>query len=155
MIHSEGGGGALGEIPMLDDGPMVATGIAAEPTLGLVVPRDAMRSALSLDPAMAWGLLERVAARVRHLADRLEEATFNGVSVRLAAALLARHRVAAGGLISFGMSQQHLAEELGTVREVIVRELGSMVRRDVLVARGEGRYQVADLDLLQAMAAGK
>lgn len=155
LVHSEGAGGALGEIPMLDDGPMVATGIAAEPSEGIVIPREAMRGALLVDPVMAWGVLERVAARVRQLADRLEDATFNGVSRRLAAVLLERHRLAAGGVITFGMSQLDLAEELGTVREVVVRELRSLVRKSVLTSKGQGRYQVTHLEQLQAIAAGK
>ncbi|MEO5800865.1 MAG: Crp/Fnr family transcriptional regulator [Gemmatimonadales bacterium] len=155
LLHSEGAGGALGEIPMLDDGPMVATGIASEPTIGLVIPRVAVRQALALDAALAWGILERVATRVRHLADRLEDATFRGVGIRLAAVLLERHRIAAGAPMTFGMSQQHLADDLGTVREVIVRELRSLVRGGVLTAAGQGRYTVADLELLRAIAAGR
>lgn len=155
LVHAEGAGGSLGEIPVLDGGAMVATGIASEPTEGIVLHRHSVRAALVEDPVLAWKFLERVAARVRHLADRLEDATFNGVSMRLATVLLERDRLAGGRAVTFGMSQSHLAEELGTVREVIVRELRSLVRKEVLVARGQGRYLVNDLSQLEAIANGR
>ena len=58
--------------------------------------------------------------------------------------LLARQRHASGDTISLGMTQQRLAEELGTVREVVARDLLSLRQDGFIVSRGGGRYTIAD-----------
>jgi hypothetical protein len=45
-----------------------------------------------------------------------------------------------------------MAEELGTVREVVVRELRRLCSAGVLTRAGRGRYRVADLPALRALA---
>jgi DNA-binding IclR family transcriptional regulator len=44
--------------------------------------------------------------------------------------------------ITLGMTQQALAEELGTVREVVSREIRVLTRRGLLEALGGGRYRL-------------
>jgi CRP/FNR family cyclic AMP-dependent transcriptional regulator len=50
------------------------------------------------------------------------------------------------------MTQQQLAEEVGTVREVIVRELHALRSRGIIRALGSGRYEVVDAEALRARA---
>jgi biotin operon repressor len=49
------------------------------------------------------------------------------------------------------MTQHALAEELGTVREVVARELRQLRREGVLVGVGRSRYRAPDLDRLRAL----
>lgn len=47
--------------------------------------------------------------------------------------------------VSMGMTQQDLAEELGTVREVISRELRRLSRAQLIASLRGGRYRLLDL----------
>ena len=71
---------------------------------------------------------------------------------RLADYLLDRLVVAPGNAIELGGTQEELAEELGTVREVVVRELAALRREGILEATGRGSFRVADPDKLHSIA---
>lgn len=154
VVHDEGPGGTLGELPVYDGGPLPATAIAAEPTRVVVLPTDAVRRAIARHPAVATALLARLAGRVRGLVDRLDRLTARSVQQRVAEHLAARAARARSPIVTLGMTQAQLAEELGTVREVVVRELLALRRRGVLRGLGGGRYEVLDEAALRAIAAG-
>jgi GTP-sensing pleiotropic transcriptional regulator CodY len=50
------------------------------------------------------------------------------------------------------MTQSALAEELGTVREVIVRSLRSLRDIGAIESAGAGKYRVSNIALLQQLA---
>jgi CRP-like cAMP-binding protein len=50
-----------------------------------------------------------------------------------------------------GMTQSQLAEELGTVREVVVRELGRLRRRRIIRTHRDGRIAILDRGALEAL----
>ena len=105
------------------------------------------------DPQLAWRLLERLATRVRGLVDRIDALATQDVAARLAAHLLAR--VESDGkrhLTALGGTQMQLAEELGTVREVVVRHLRLLQGAGVLRRTGRGRYEILGIDALRAAA---
>ena len=52
------------------------------------------------------------------------------------------------------MTQQALAEELGTVREVISREIKALVKERTIETLGGGRYRVVDMATLKERMAG-
>lgn len=154
VIHHEGPGGALGEVPLFEGHDYPATAIAAEPTRCLLVSRDAVRAAVRAEPDLALALLARLAARVRHLVGRIDSRTAQPAQQRLAALLLERHRAAAGRTIALAATQQAAAEELGTVREVVVRGLRALRDAGVIEAAGGGRYRVIDAAALERIALG-
>jgi len=143
VVHTETVGGTLGEVPLFDGGTYPATAIAAEPTRCLVLDRDAIRRAISASPDVAMVLLSRLAARVRTLVNRLDDRSARSVNARLAEFLLSR-RSAKSSVVSLGMTQTRLAEELGTVREVVVRSLRELAKRNLIASRGQGRYEILD-----------
>jgi CRP-like cAMP-binding protein len=104
------------------------------------------------DPAVAWLFLRRLSARVRELVDRLDRASSQTVPARLAAFLVARSNAAGVLPFTLGMTQAALAEELGTVREVIVRALARLRHAGVIGSAGRGRYVVKDVRALRDMA---
>ncbi len=75
VVHTEGPGATLGEVPLLDGAGYPATCIAVTEGECLVVQEDAMRAAVRGDPDFAWRLLERLGARVRQLVARLHRNT--------------------------------------------------------------------------------
>jgi len=142
VVHTEGPGGTLGEVPLFTGGTHPATGIAAEPTTCVLFSRPALEAAIGDAPAIAFILARRLAERVRSLVDRLDERSARSVQSRLIEFLLARP--AQRSSISLGMTQQALAEELGTVREVVSREIRALVARGWIEPLGGGRYRVVD-----------
>jgi CRP/FNR family transcriptional regulator len=154
VLHEEGPGGTLGEVPLFEAGGYPATAIAAEPTTCLVVGRDAIASAMRADPELAWRFLSRLAARVRTLVERVDGLAGRSVPQRLAALLAARHRRAAAphASITLGGTQQEVAEELGTVREVVVRAVRTLCDEGAIEPLGGGRYRVCDVEKLRELA---
>jgi len=155
LVHEEGPGGALGEVPLFAGGAYPATAIAAAPTVCLLVSADALRAAVRSDPEIAFRFLARLADRVRHLVDRLDRLAAQDVRGRLAALLLARERATgAGAPFTLGGTQAQVAEDLGTVREVVVRALRGLCAAGVIGRAGGGRYRVLDAPALERLAAG-
>ncbi len=144
VIHTEGPGGTLGDVPLFEGATYPATAIAARRTLCIAVSRDAIWSAIKEDPELAFTLLSRLAGRVRHLVDRLDGLVAHNVGARLAAFLLARHQASRSGIITLGGTQLAVAEELGTVREVVVRLLRELREAGVIRSLERGRYELLD-----------
>ena len=152
VVHSEGPGGTLGEVPTFAGGVYPATAVASEPTRCLLVSRDAIDASVAACPEVAFLFLARLATRVRELVDRLDERSTRDVTGRLARFLIARVRTPGDFRVTLGMTQGALAEELGTVREVVVRGLLSLRTRGAIKALGGGRYEIVDAEALRTFA---
>jgi len=143
VIHTEGPGGTLGEVALFTGEGAPATVVAATPVRGLILTRS----------ALAWLFLRRLAERVRTLVDRLDAQTVDPVTTRLARFLVVRYAaVGAGGTVALGMSQAEIAEELGTVREMVVRALRVLRQRGAIAPAGRGRLTIASLAALRRSA---
>ena len=152
VVHVERVGGTLGEVPIFAGGGYPATAVAAEPTVCAVIAREALVAAVKSKPEAAFVLLERLARRVRELVDRLDRTALRPVSARLAEFLMARADARRRAVIAIGMTQQQLAEELGTVREVVVRELHALRTAGLVRPLGGGRFEIVDATALRARA---
>jgi CRP-like cAMP-binding protein len=144
VIHTEGPGGTLGEVPLFTDGTHPATGIAAEPTRCVLFDRAGLEAAIAEAPGIAFLLASRLAFRIERLVERLHERSATNVQTRLIDFLLSRTSSRGADTISLGMTQQALAEDLGTVREVIARELRAMIKRGWIESLGGGRFRIVD-----------
>ena len=151
VIHTEGPGGTLGEVPLFTDAMYPATAIASEPTRCALLDRVALEAAMNESPAIGFILARRLALRVAALVSRLNDRSARSVRSRLIAFLLDRHAHAGKAVISMGMTQQYVAEELGTVREVLVRELQGLARARLIASRGGGRYEILDPAALRSL----
>jgi CRP-like cAMP-binding protein len=152
VVHVERVGGTLGEVPVFSGGGYPATAFAAEPTVCALIGRDVLLAAVKSNPEAAFVLLERLAQRVRELVERLDRTALHPVSARLAEYLIARADARRRAVIAIGMTQQQLAEELGTVREVVVRELQALRSAGLVRALGGGRFEIVDAPALRARA---
>ena len=145
VIHEEGPGGALGEVPVFDGGAYPATAIAGEPTRCLLLPTEALRSAIRSSPETSLLFLHRLGQRTRHLVDRLDALAVHDVNARLARLLQTRQQEVGPGVpFTLGGTQLETAEELGTVREVVVRALRELRQDGIIESAGRGRYVVRD-----------
>lgn len=151
-VHTEGPGGTLGEVPFFAGGSYPATAIATEPTTCLVLDRVTLELAVTADPDLAFRWLSRLAERVRRLVDRLDQQTGSTVEQRLAGMLLARHEETGGKPFMLAATQAEAAEELGTVREVVVRELRRLRECGVVETKVRGHYRVVDKKRLRELS---
>src|SRR5438876_12310987 len=74
-------------------------------------------------PEISIKILAKVGARLRHLVATIESITFGSVTRRLAQLLLDMSREAGRDEFPLPITRQELASRLGTVRELISRNL--------------------------------
>jgi len=153
VLHHEGPGGVLGEIPVFGARPYPATAVATVATRCARVHGAALVRLSGEDPELARFAMRRLADRAAALLGRIDELTGQTIATRVAAIVLARARAAQGGDFTLGMSQDALAEELGTAREVVVRAIAGLCAAGAVERAGRARYRVPNESLLVALTA--
>lgn len=152
VVHHEQAGGTLGDVALFAGSPYPATALAATRVTTLALTAGQVHAIIAADPDFAVRLLRRLAERVRHLIGRFDQVSSLSVPARLARFLLERHSAARTEPFSLGMTQQEVAEELGTVREVVVRALRELKSSGAIETAGRGRYSVRDTAALERIA---
>ncbi|HEU0298120.1 MAG TPA: Crp/Fnr family transcriptional regulator [Longimicrobium sp.] len=152
VVHVEGPGGTLGEVALFEGQPYPATAIANRRTVCVAVTRDGVLAAVRQDPELAFSLLGRLAARVRHVIGRLDGLAARSVRARLAGYLLERKERSGKDVFTLGGSHATVAEELGTVREVLGRNLRGLRDRGLISVDAKGAIRVMDEAGLRAAA---
>jgi CRP/FNR family transcriptional regulator len=152
LVHESGPGETLGEVPLFAGGGYPATAMAHTDCVYAVFLPEAISEVMKRDPNLAWVLLQRLARRVRELVVRLERNTVWPVEGRLSEILLSHHAAAGGEAFRLGVRQAQLAEELGTVREVLVRTLAGFCRQGLIARERRGWYRVLDPEGLRLKA---
>jgi CRP/FNR family transcriptional regulator len=155
-IHVEGPGATLAEVPVFDGGPYPSTVQAEQDSLVLFIPQRAIRHTLSKNPEAALAALTLMARRLRKVSELAERLALNDVAQRLAAMLVEEVTGHAGELkdgVSFSMplAHQSIAARLGSVREVITRQLHKLIDDRVISVRGH-KITVLDAAALRARA---
>ena len=139
ILRRYGPGGFHGELALLDEEPRSADAIATEPSLLMILQRDAFRQFLAEHPTVATRLLQTVSQYLRRNAELIEDATFLDVPARLARVLLelastpgASELPPAGAVIPDRMKQNELAALVGATRESINKWLGSFEKQGLI-----------------------
>lgn len=149
VLHVEGAGASLGEVPVFDGGGYVATAVALTEARLLFVEREALFALCRRRPDVALGIIAVLARRLRGFAALIEDLALRDVTERLAGFLLAE-APRAGGFFEIG-TQDEVAARLGTVRELVSRSLTRLTAAG-LIARTGRRVHVLDTKRLQAVA---
>ena len=153
LVHEEGPGGALGEVPVFSGGAYPATAVAAEPTRCILLSTGALQATVREHPDVAFLFLRRLAERTRLLVDLVDSLAGRDVLGRLARLVLERQRTdGTPSGITLGRTQAEVAEALGTVREVVVRALRQLRQEGIIEAAGRGRYRIRDARALARLA---
>ena len=124
-----------------------ATGIAEGEVTLVAIGRETFDALMAGSGAFRDFVHALFGERLGELMVRVEEVAFRRLDERLAALLAARGPVVEA-------RHQDLAEELGSVREIVSRLLGDFEDRG-LVRLGRGRVEVADAPALADLAAGR
>lgn len=128
VLAVEGPGGSVAELPVFDGGPYPASVSAIEDSQILFLSRDNLRRFCLEHPEVALKMLAVVGARLRRLVGIIEELSFATVRQRLVAALVRMAQTegtntAEGIEFHLPGTHQDLAHQLGTVRELVSRNL--------------------------------
>ncbi|HEY3932992.1 MAG TPA: Crp/Fnr family transcriptional regulator [Gemmatimonadales bacterium] len=142
VVHTERAGGTLAEVPLFAGGTHPATAVASEPTRCVLFTLAVLRAAMAANQDVGLVLLKRLALRVRLLVDRLDDRSSLNVRERLQEYLTERSAASARDFFTLGVNQQALAEELGTVREIVARELRRLRDDGWITSAGPGRYRL-------------
>jgi CRP-like cAMP-binding protein len=135
VLAVEGPGRSVAELPVFDGGPYPASVAAAERSQLIFISREQFRAFCLEHPEVALKVLEVVGARLRRLVGIIEELSFTTVRQRLISWLLRRSR-AHGPTFTLGSSQHELAAEIGTVRELVSRNLARLQAQGFIVMNG-------------------
>jgi len=138
VIGVESGPSSVAELPLFDGGPYPASVRAATSLVVYFINKDDFYRVCHAHPGITLKILAKVGARLRHLVATLESVTFGSVTRRLARLLLDLRDEAGRDEFPLPDTHQELAARLGTVREVVSRNL-MRFRADGLV-RIEGRH---------------
>jgi CRP/FNR family transcriptional regulator len=148
-------GEPVAELPVFDGGVYPASGAAVEETqIAFIAQRDFQNFCLE-HPAVALKVLSVVGARLRRLVGIIEELSFTTIRQRLVALLLKLAREegaqsAAGIEFLLPSTHQELANQLGTVRELISRNLQRLQAEGLPEVDGR-RIVVKEMKGLSAM----
>ena len=127
VLAVEEPGSSFAELPVFDGGPYPASASAMSDTEVLFISRADVRALCLERPEVALKILQVVAARQRRVVAVIEELSFTTVRHRLVSWLLRQAatsgRPSARGSIITLPSHQELAAHVGTVRELVSRNL--------------------------------
>ncbi|HEU5458085.1 MAG TPA: Crp/Fnr family transcriptional regulator [Terracidiphilus sp.] len=155
VLAVEGPGGSVAELPVFDGAPYPASVSALEDSQILFISRDDFRSLCLAHPEVALKVLAVVGARLRRLVGIIEELSFTTVRQRLASVLvkLAQTEGSRRGSsieIQLPGTHQELAHQLGTVRELVSRNL-MRLQAEGLVQVDARNVTVLDMEGLTAL----
>jgi CRP/FNR family cyclic AMP-dependent transcriptional regulator len=122
--------GAIIGAPTAIGGPADVSAQALTETALLTLDVDALRSLAGIDPGLAWALAEEVTRRLYQVLEAFAGNAFGSVRQRVARHLLDlaadRQR---GAILLAPVSQQALADAVGTAREVVISKRASLGRQ--------------------------
>jgi CRP/FNR family transcriptional regulator len=153
VLAMESAGSSLAELPVFDGGNYPASGAAIDNATLLFVGKQDFQALCLAHPQVALKVLRVVGARLRRLVGIIEELSFTTVRHRLASFLvrLARRegRQTAGGIEILLPNNQELAAQIGTVRELVSRNLSRLQAEGLLKMEGRN-VVICDLKSLEA-----
>ncbi|MBZ5546923.1 MAG: Crp/Fnr family transcriptional regulator [Acidobacteriia bacterium] len=154
VLSIDGPGGSIAELPVFDGGNYPASVSAMEDSTLLFISKQDFQALCMTHPQVALKVLRVVGARLRKLVGIIEELSFTTVRHRLAAFLVRMaqkegQRLSEGIEITLPASNQELASQIGTVRELVSRNL-SRFQSEKLIQMDGRRIVIPNLKALEA-----
>lgn len=146
MLAVENAPSSVAEVPLFDGGGYPANVTAIRDTLAFLLHKDDFRRFCEEHPQVPLKVLAVVGKRLRVLVQLVETVTFGSVRQRLARVLLqAAESRPADEPLEIPITHEELAARLGTVREVVSRNLSrfqaeglvKIVKRQILIVDAE------------------
>jgi CRP/FNR family transcriptional regulator len=143
MLALEQAPNTVAELPLFDGGPYPASVRAVAPVVSMFIAKPDFHQVCRQYPDVALKVLAVVGRRLRHLVGVVEAMTFGSVTQRLARLLLDAAKQAGAAEFDLPITHQELASRLGTVREVVSRNLARF-RAEGLIRMDAHRVHILD-----------
>jgi CRP/FNR family transcriptional regulator len=153
VLSIDGPGSSIAEIPVFDGGTYPASGAAVDAVTLLFVSKQNFHALCMAHPQVPLKVLRVVGARLRRLVGIIEQLSFTTVRHRLANFLLrlaqkSGKRTSEGLLVSLPITNQELAAQIGTVRELVSRNLSRLQAEGMVKIDGR-EILIIDLKALE------
>lgn len=155
MLLIDSAPSSVAEVPLFDDGPYPATVSAVDEVIAYLIGKKNFELACRQNPGLPLKMLAVVGQRLRQLVRTVESVTFGSVRQRLARTLLDFGQQAGSETFPLPVTHEELARRLGTVREVVSRNLSRfqaegllrIQRREVRLLDRAGLEREAETEL--------
>jgi CRP/FNR family transcriptional regulator len=151
MLSLEAAPSTVAELPLFDGGPYPASVRSVGAALTYFINKTDFYQVCRQYPDVALKVLAVVGRRLRHLVMIVESVTFGSVTTRLARLLLQMKEQAGAAEFPMTLTHQELASRLGTVREVVSRNLARFRAEGLVQMQGQ-TLKILDLAGLQREA---
>jgi CRP/FNR family transcriptional regulator len=149
------GPSSVAEVPLFDGGPYPASVLALDTVISAFIHTRDFHQVCRQYPEVSLKMLASVGRRLRQLVNLIELVTFGSIRQRLAALLLEFADQAQATSFPLPITHQELASRLGTVREVVSRNISRfqverLIRvagRQIHVLDSEGLKREAETEL--------
>lgn len=148
ILHLARRGDTFNDVSALDGGGNPAFAIAFSRVRVWRLARADLRRLVGVHPELAWSLIVNLASRSRHLVNSVQDLAMRNVRGRLARLLVEQAEAAERGLEPEFLTQEEMANRLGTVREVVGRTLRSLAAEGIISMERQ-RIVIADRARLQ------
>ena len=154
ILTIEGAGASIAELPVFDGGHYPASASALTESTLLHIRKNDFQALCLEHREVALKVLKVVGARLRMMVDLINELSFASVRHRLASLLLRLaedegKKTGHGVVFNLPSTNQELAAQIGTVRELVSRNLGRLQGMGIIQLEGK-RVTVPDLKALEA-----
>lgn len=155
VLHVQGPGQSIAEVPLMDGGPYPASARTVEETRLVFLPRAEFEWLYRNSPEVADAVIRELGRRLRRMARLVETISLKDVPARVAITIL-EYAEGAGGPrdgaeLMLPRTQEELAAELATTRESVARALSRLRKEGAIQTRG-ARVRILDLARLQSFA---
>src|SRR5581483_4678455 len=132
---------SIAELPVFDDGTYPASASAVNDARLVFISKQDFRALCLEHPQVALKVLSVVGARLRRLVGIIEELSFTTVRHRMAALLLnlakrGGTKTDRGTEFTLPATHQELAAMIGTVRELVSRNLSRLQAENIIAVEG-------------------
>jgi len=156
VLHVEGPGRAVAELPLFDGGTYPASAVTTEKTRLVFLPRPDFEHLYRAHANIAQAIIRALGRRLRHLVQLTETLAFRDVAARLALLLVgyaerSGRGTPAGIELTLDRTQEQLALEIGTARESVSRAMKQLRESGLIKPLGRDRLLIPDLARLRAL----
>lgn len=160
VLHIEGPGRPVAELPLFDGGPYPASAVTIEPSRLIFLARDDFEAMYRIHPDVAHAIIRGLGKRLRHLVHVTETLAFHDVAARLAMLLVGYAerggiQTSAGVELTLDRTQEELSLEIGTARESVSRAMRQLKRSGLIEAFSGDLIRIPNVEKLRARAQGR
>jgi CRP/FNR family transcriptional regulator len=157
VLHTEGPGRIVAEVPLFDGGPYPASAVTEEGSVLLYLAREEFEAFYRQNPDVAQAIIRTLGRRLRQMVAVAETLAFRDVAARLAL-LLAGYAdqkglpTADGTEVRLGRTREQLSQEIGTARESVSRAFKQLEQMGVIRLLGRDRVLIPSVERLRTLA---